>query len=439
MVYLTGFSTIRRFSKEQLAKYYCSWSNRPYAVKKGGEKIFRYFIEELTGEGEFLKPIIINRDFYEDLISKIILFRSLEKIYGQGTNSMGQLRSAVVPYTLSIIYMITDGDKKAPSFDLLKIWINEGLENDLETYLAQLLKLVNELIKKYSASDDYGEYSKKVELWNAIITSSEINEFIRSSVTSSIIDKYGISKSALNIRKGQNETIVEVDFNTINDNILIHSNGVHYYKAISKLTDFIDDTAERCLTNVISCIINKTDLDQKLLDFEKRITRKLRIEYPVFFDKITIEPSFLYETLNFVTLHYNMAISNSISINSEFEKIEKVGSLKGVKYSSVFSEIGRQLSEGIPPSIRQVILASHFINRQYNQSDNYEKKNEDISSINESVLRKIVEWDSKYKVLSIKQRTYISDFAYGLKKINPFHEKNLLLYYEKLKGAGFKE
>ena len=137
MVYLTGFSTIRRFSKEQLAKYYCSWSNRPYAVKKGGEKIFRYFIEELTGEGEFLKPIIINRDFYEDLISKIILFRSLEKIYGQGTNSMGQLRSAVVPYTLSIIYMITDGDKKAPSFDLLKIWINEGLENDLETYLAQ--------------------------------------------------------------------------------------------------------------------------------------------------------------------------------------------------------------------------------------------------------------------------------------------------------------
>ena len=188
------YPTERRFSKELMAKYYSAWGNQPHLVKKGGEKIFRYFIEKLTGEGEFKKPINVNRDFYEELIANIIMFRRLEKIYGAGKYSMGQIRSAVVPYTLSILYMITDGDKKAPSFDLLKIWLNEGLENDLEAYLTQLLSLVNELIKKYSESDDYGEYSKKEELWKRISSSNEIKEFVSTVDTKTIIDKYGIVK-----------------------------------------------------------------------------------------------------------------------------------------------------------------------------------------------------------------------------------------------------
>ena len=33
------------------------------------------------------------------------------------------------------------------------------------------------LIKKYSESDDYGEYSKKEELWKRISSSKEIKEF----------------------------------------------------------------------------------------------------------------------------------------------------------------------------------------------------------------------------------------------------------------------
>ena len=63
-------------------------------MKKGGEKVFRYFIEEISGEGKGKKELEINRLFYEELIAKIILFRSLENIYGQGKNSKGQLRSA---------------------------------------------------------------------------------------------------------------------------------------------------------------------------------------------------------------------------------------------------------------------------------------------------------------------------------------------------------
>ncbi len=168
------FPTERRFTKELLAKYYCAWGETPYLVKKGGEKIFRLFIESIDPEEGI--GIEIDRKFYEELIAKVILFRTMEKIYGQGKNAIGQLRSAVVPYSLSIIYKGSNEN----GFDLDAIWKQETLSEAFKEYLKELLFLINELIKKYSMSDDYGEYSKKEELWTSIKCSSEIKNFIES-------------------------------------------------------------------------------------------------------------------------------------------------------------------------------------------------------------------------------------------------------------------
>ena len=140
----------RRFSKEQLAKYYSSWGDKPFMVKKGGEKIFRHFIEQIALEEDTKATVDIDRKFYEELISKIILFREMEKIYGQGKNAMGQLRSAVIPYTLSVLYLYTDGSNKGKHFNLSKIWKKEGLEDDLSEYFKTLMFLLNNLIKSIS-------------------------------------------------------------------------------------------------------------------------------------------------------------------------------------------------------------------------------------------------------------------------------------------------
>lgn len=433
------YPTQRRFSKELMAKYYSAWGNQPHLVKKGGEKIFRYFIEKLTGEGEFKKPINVNRDFYEELIAKIILFRRLEKIYGAGKNSMGQLRSAVVPYTLSILFMITDDDKKAPSFDLLKVWLNEELENDLEAYLTLLLRLVNELIKKYSESDDYGEYSKKEELWQGISSSREIKEFTSTNDTKKIIDKYGISKAELKERKGANNNIEEVNFKALSDNVLIHSNGINYYKSIQSNSDLLASADERSLSGLVHAIINKKDIETDLVSFESILTNKLRVEVPNFFDSIEREESFLYNTLDYVITHYNKCINEKKDILSEFQKIEAIAKVKQIKYASVFDQIGKNLIKGIPPTIKQIYCASHMI-KDKSVKELKPKKKLDISNvrIDELVMRKMFEWDSTAKILSIKERTYIADFAWGLKKLNSFHEKNIKRHLETLLKNGFK-
>jgi len=178
----------RRFSKEELAKYYISWGVQPYNVKKGGEKVFRYFIETISPEDA--TSIKIDRVFYERLISKIILWRQMEKIYGRGKNAIGQIRAAAIPYAISSIYQASDGKKDGWEFDLERIWKDEGLSEHLKIYLQSLLELVNKLIKKYSLSDDLGEYSKKSELWDAISTSKELKAFMSSDDSQKILTLY---------------------------------------------------------------------------------------------------------------------------------------------------------------------------------------------------------------------------------------------------------
>ena len=179
----------RRFTKEQLAKYFSAWGVIPHLVKKGGEKIFRHFIESISPE-DGKKMVTIDRDFYERLIAQIILFRSYEKIYGQGKYSMGQLRSVVIPYTLAVLYTYTDKSSTRGDFDLAAIWKSGGLQEDLKEYSKSLLLLVNDLVKKYSASEDYGEYAKKEELWISINKCEEVRQFMKSDHSEKIFAKY---------------------------------------------------------------------------------------------------------------------------------------------------------------------------------------------------------------------------------------------------------
>jgi len=182
--------TERRFSKDQLAKVYLSWGDEPWFVKKGGQKIFRRFMESISGTGEDQSAVNIDRDFYENIIAKMILVNSYTSIYGQGQNSMGQLRAATVPYAVALLFAETDGATPARPFDFSKLWKAEKLPEDLFGLSERLLQLSNKLIKKYSQSDDFSEYAKKIELWHAIRRSKEVREFFNLPATKKLISKY---------------------------------------------------------------------------------------------------------------------------------------------------------------------------------------------------------------------------------------------------------
>jgi hypothetical protein len=352
-----------RFTKEQLGKYYSSWGNEPYKVKKGGEAIFRKFLEDISSEGNN-KSINIDRNFYELLISKIILFKSLENIHGTRNNAIGQLRSAVVPYAISILYVHTEGNKKnEKTFDLSKLWNKEGVEDDLVVYLKYLMILINDLIKKYAKSDDLGEYSKKKELWDDISTSKEILEFLNSNNSLQIFEKYSISKKELEKKLKAKAKNKQVDFKFLKDNIDIHSKTTDFYKRLNSLLwDDLTDNEKNKLSNICAVIQQKVDLTPDLVSFEENLIQKTRANQPEIFDKINYTNNKLLEnTFDYVVKKYNYSIANSENIISVFEKVGSIAKLKGVKYDSVFSEIGKALNDGFSPSTKQLYYASNYI------------------------------------------------------------------------------
>ncbi|MBM3454216.1 MAG: AIPR family protein [Bacteroidetes bacterium] len=420
-----------RFNNDQLGKYFTAWGQQPYVVKKGGTKVFRIFLEEITGELSGKKPITINRDFYEDLISKIILFTQLEKIYGLGKKAMGQIRSAVVPYSISILFIFTDGAKEGMQFDLSKIWKKEKLDDDLTTFFTELMELMNDLIKKYSESDDVGEYTKKKKLWENIAASSEIESFMTSKISQQILSKYSIP-----IKEKKNEEVTEVDFERIYMNIEVLSKGVEFYNQLRNKYNLITNLQERKIDTIISSIIKLEDLSLEILQFESTLMNEIRKINPEIFDQITTSHNYQIEsTLKFIIMKYNQAIERGFRIQEFFKTIEKKNSAVNKKYVSIYNKIALELEKGNAPTVKDIHFASNYFN-----TDTIAKK--EISSItnfkiNLDILRKMVEWDSRMKILSNGERQYMADLAYELKPLDQFHKKNAERHLKTLLKSGF--
>jgi hypothetical protein len=352
----------RRFTKEELGKYYTAWGDQPYMVKKGGEKVFRHFIEEISGEHKGKKELDINRLFYEELIAKIILFRGLEKIYGQGKYSKGQLRSVVVPYSLSAMYSYTTATDEIV-FDLGKIWMSEEVKPDLTQFFDDLMTLMNELIKDYSESDDYGEYSKRQELWDAISESKELETFMSSKNATTIINKYCISKSEYQKRVVKAKKVVDLNFAHLVDAAEIFSNSKDYYKKIrSELQTELTPADNFKLDKIIESITNTGDLPPAHIAFEKTLTNRIRLTRPEIFDQIEVQRDNKYvDASKFIIKEYNSAIEQGIKVKTHFSVIRSLFEKKGHKFTAVFDTIGNSLESGNLPSMKEVALVGVII------------------------------------------------------------------------------
>lgn len=348
----------RRFSKEQLGKYYTAWGLNPFLVKLGGVKVFRYFIEEISGDGEKKKPQIIDRDFYEKLIARIILFRELELLHGAGKNAIGQLRSAVIPYTMSAVYLHMNADKKKPDFDLEILWKNQELDGFMRSFFLDLMKLMNKLIKDYAQTDDYGTYARKEQLWIDISKSTELKQFFLNQNSQNFIDKYGISKAKKKSRKNNEE----VDFSIITKTVEFASKGSTYFKNIVRCAQpSLSQHNEEKISKVLHALKTRKDIGEQGVLILEELLERIRINQPeVLYDSVEESDEALVNSLNGIIGQYSMSKANKLDVLSEFQKSSAIASAKGIKYSSVFTSIGKNLVKGIAPSLSQVFQAKEF-------------------------------------------------------------------------------
>ena len=160
-------------TKVELAKYVNAWQVKyitknnlqvlaigPHIVVRGNEKNYAQFIK-------YNLPDIkhIDAAWFEDAIAKAILFKAADKRYGTKLSGdhIGELKQVVVPYTLSLLNIITNR-----KLDLYRIWKNQSISPALSDCIYDLMKQVNNFILRESPISHYIEWAKKAECWLAV-------------------------------------------------------------------------------------------------------------------------------------------------------------------------------------------------------------------------------------------------------------------------------
>lgn len=144
------------FTKVDLAKSEVTAWGRPHIVSRGGEKNFSMFMLEVED-----RYPDIDEKLYKDMISRLILFRSMEKIVaGLG---QGGYRANVVAYSLSYLYLKYDG-----RIDYSLFWskqfdsISDRLKEALETLAKEAYA---HIMSPPAGISNLSEWAKKKECW----------------------------------------------------------------------------------------------------------------------------------------------------------------------------------------------------------------------------------------------------------------------------------
>jgi hypothetical protein len=223
-------------------------------------------------------------------------------------------------------------------------------------FMSDLMYLMNDLIKKYAASDDLGEYSKRKDLWDNISESSELRTFMAGQDAQKIITSYTISKEALKARLAKSAKQKQVDFSQLKGNVRIFTRTAVYYKKLGLIVAGDITPSQRYkIDQIINCIVNKNDISEEHLLFENELVHQVRASKPEIFDLISAEPDASWEaSLNLVTSLYNRCIEQSNDILSAFQRQREIAKSRGAKFYAVYDEIGKLLAEGKAPGIRQL-------------------------------------------------------------------------------------
>ena len=147
-------------TKEELAKYYNTWENKPWLVARGSQKSYVEFMRAT-------KNIKTNNIFFEDLVAKAILFKAAERLYGTRPNAIGEIRYLTVPYALAWLNEKTQNTEGG--IDLFKIWKNQGLSESLDKKLFEILRHVDRFLRDQAPNKIFTDWTKKEECWQTLI------------------------------------------------------------------------------------------------------------------------------------------------------------------------------------------------------------------------------------------------------------------------------
>lgn len=216
--------------KTFLSKSENVWYQKPHIVSKGSQYSFSAFAEEITDHLE-KNNLAITESYYKDAVSRVILFKELEKIVTKSNWYDGGFRAQTVAYSISYLSYIIEKSKKFLNFNL--IWEKQGLPNSLEKILKVISKAVyDEICTPPKGHANIGQWVKQKACWDKV-KELDLNLNIDHKL---LIDKEDIKYNKMEERKEKKIDIgIETQVFVINQSLNSWKEIYMYYKRNFKI------------------------------------------------------------------------------------------------------------------------------------------------------------------------------------------------------------
>lgn len=194
------------FTKTDLAKFVLSFEELPHVVSKGAQKAFAgdsrnkglvQFITELWKKETTKK--LINIVWFEESISKAIIFRGLDKAIFRASWYNGY-KAQIVTYTISrFMHMIRSQNRE---FDYSKIWAIQELPEELKEQLLEIAEDINDRLedRPQGVTSNLGEWAKQEACWENV---KKMPATLNPRISKYLIDRESKKKKDEAAAKGQ--------------------------------------------------------------------------------------------------------------------------------------------------------------------------------------------------------------------------------------------
>lgn len=152
--------------KTFLAKSEVSWLQKPHIAAKGAQEGFRYFAENITKRLEE-DNLSINELYFKDAVSRVILFREVEKLVSRSSWYDGGFRAQTVTYTIAYLSYCVKQLKQFLNFGL--IWELQALPSDLVKILETISERVYEdITDPAEGTANISQWCKREACWESV-------------------------------------------------------------------------------------------------------------------------------------------------------------------------------------------------------------------------------------------------------------------------------
>lgn len=164
----TEFPRDQVITKTDAAKYVVSWERQPHQVSAGAQKNFKAFAA-LVAKAYADRPEVFNDTYYRRVVAQAILFNSVRAAVARADWYEPGYLANLTAYGVAKLSHEISKDRRASSFDLLKIWEQQGVGAATLAEAVELARLARDVLTSPERLVvNVTEWAKRESAWKTL-------------------------------------------------------------------------------------------------------------------------------------------------------------------------------------------------------------------------------------------------------------------------------